>query len=70
MAGSVTCLGQSLLEVIEQEVSTRWLEMVVDEVDLRLSKMGRDIVVLGASACVLTRELGLFAPFWHAEPDT
>jgi hypothetical protein len=67
MAGSVTCFGQTLLDTIEQEITTRCLEMAVEKVELRLSNMGRDLVALGASASVLTRELGLSAPFWQAQ---
>ena len=63
ITGSVTCFGPTLLDAIRQDIGERCLEMVADEVELRFSNMGRDIVALGASASVLTRELGLFAPF-------
>jgi len=64
LAGCVTCFGQVLFDAIEQEIAERCLQMVADETELRVSKMERDIVVLGASASVLTQELGLFASFF------
>jgi hypothetical protein len=35
---------------------------VASQTELDMSTMGPDIVILGASALVLTRELGLLAP--------
>jgi len=63
IAGNVTCLGQVLLDAIKQDIATRCLKAVAEEVELRTSSMGRHIVAVGASASVLIRELGLFAPF-------
>ena len=63
IAGNVTCLGQVLLDAIRQDIATRCLKAVAEEVELRTSSMGRHIVAVGASASVLIRELGLFAPF-------
>jgi predicted NBD/HSP70 family sugar kinase len=62
IAGSVTCLGQSLLDVIRDEMVNRSLAVVASRTELDMSMMGPDIVILGASALVLTRELGLLAP--------
>lgn len=62
IAGSVTCLGQSLLDVIRDEMIKRSLAVVASQTELDMSTMGPDIVILGASALVLTRELGLLAP--------
>jgi hypothetical protein len=36
--------------------------MVARETELGMSTMGQEIVILGAAALVLARELGLFAP--------
>jgi hypothetical protein len=41
---------------------SRSLAVVASRTELDLSIMGPDIVILGASALVLTRELGLLAP--------
>lgn len=62
LAGSVVCFGQGWLDTIRQEMVKRSLAMIADETEFAISSMGPDIVILGASALVLTRELGLFAP--------
>lgn len=61
IAGSVTCFGSQLLDVIRGEMLRHSLELVVRETEVEMSGMGPEIVILGASALVLTRELGLFA---------
>jgi len=61
IAGRVACLGQVLLDAIRQEMVTRSLAILANEAEVDLSSMGSDIVILGASALVLNRELGLFA---------
>jgi len=61
IAGSVACLGQPLLEIVRQEMARRSLAIVANEAEVVLSSIGSDIVILGASALVLNRELGLFA---------
>lgn len=61
IAGSVACLGQVLLDVVRQEMARRSLAIVANEAEIVLSSIGSDIVILGASALVLNRELGLFA---------
>ncbi len=62
IAGSVTCFGDVLLDRIRQEMVKRSLAMVAGETEIRMSSIGPNIVILGASALVLTDELGLFAP--------
>ena len=61
-AGSVACLGPVLLGTIRQEVAGRALEAMANQTEIGMSRMGPDIVILGASALVLTRELGLLEP--------
>lgn len=61
IAGSVTCLGEALLDVIRQEMTRRSLTILANEAEIVLSSIGSDTVILGASALVLNRELGLFA---------
>lgn len=63
IAGSLVCLGQLLLDTIQQEMVKRSLSVVACETRVGLSTIGPEIVVLGAAAQVLTQELGLFAPF-------
>jgi N-acetylglucosamine repressor len=62
IAGSITCLDDILLDVIREEVACRALAPVASETEIEMSTMGADIVILGASALVLIRELGLFGP--------
>lgn len=62
IAGSITCLGQPLLDAIRQEMVKRSLSAVAQDTRLGMSTIGPDIVTLGAAAQVLTNELGLFAP--------
>ncbi|HSR33407.1 MAG TPA: ROK family protein, partial [Anaerolineae bacterium] len=66
IAGSVTCFGSQLLDVIRGEMLRHSLELVVRETEVEMSGMGPEIVILGASALVLTRELGLFAMLSNA----
>jgi N-acetylglucosamine repressor len=61
IAGSVACLGQALLDVVREEMARRSLAIVANEAEIVLSSSGSEIVILGASALVLNRELGLFA---------
>jgi N-acetylglucosamine repressor len=60
IAGTVACLGSTLLEVVRQEMMQRALSVIAEEAEIGLSSIGSDIVILGASALVLNRELGLF----------
>lgn len=61
ISGSVACLGPALLDVVRQEMARRSLAILADATEIALSRTGSDIVILGASALVLNRELGLFA---------
>jgi glucokinase-like ROK family protein len=62
LAGSVACLGQPLLDAVQSDLEGRTLGLVAREVRFRLSGMGSNMVILGASALVLSNELGLVAP--------
>jgi predicted NBD/HSP70 family sugar kinase len=62
IAGSVACLGQALVQVIREELEGRALDSVTRAIEIDLSDMGQSMVVLGASALVLSQELGLFSP--------
>ena len=62
VAGGVTCFGDDWLDVIRREMVSRSLSVVADEAEVEMATMGPDIVILGASALVLTYKLGLFAP--------
>jgi glucokinase-like ROK family protein len=62
IAGSVTCFGPVLIDVVRQEMVKRSLATIANETEVEASRMGPDIVILGAAGLVLTRELGLLAP--------
>ncbi len=62
VTGSVMCFGPGWIDAIKQEMSERCLTTLADETEIGFSSIGEDIVILGASALVLTYELGLFAP--------
>ena len=59
IAGSITCLGDMLLNAIREEMIGRSLAAVATQTEVAMSAIGPDIVNLGASALVLTHELGL-----------
>ncbi|NOR83810.1 MAG: ROK family protein [Ardenticatenales bacterium] len=58
-AGSVTCFGQFLLDVIREEVGKRSLPLVARDTEISYAGLGPNIVLLGASALLLPSELGL-----------
>ena len=59
IAGSITCLGPLLLDVVRDEMGRRLLALVASQTEVSMATMEPDIVIVGASALVLTRELGL-----------
>lgn len=61
IAGSITALGVPLLNAIREEMVGRSLSAVATQTEVAMSAMGPDIVNLGASALVLTHELGLLS---------
>jgi len=62
IAGNISCFGEAWLETIRQEMVQRALAVVARKTEVGISSIGPNIVFLGASALVLTYELGLFAP--------
>lgn len=59
IAGSLARFGKTLLEPIRQEVSQCSLATLASETRIETSRLGSDIVILGAAALLLTQELGL-----------
>ena len=59
LIGSVTILGTPLLKVIQQEMRRQALATLAQETKVRFGRFGLDVVILGASALLLTHELGL-----------
>lgn len=63
LCGSVTGLGQPLLDVIRQEVNQRALSGRINEAQIDLVSLTTnisDLVIMGAAATLLANELGLF----------
>ncbi len=59
-AGSVTRFGQFLLDAVQEEMMQRALPPLAQETEVGLASLGSEIVLVGASALLLTKELGLF----------
>jgi N-acetylglucosamine repressor len=59
LAGSPVRFGQALLEPITREIKRRSLASLADKTTVEITKLGQDIVILGAAALLLSRELGL-----------
>jgi glucokinase-like ROK family protein len=65
IAGGVTGLGDTLLDAVREEMVRRSLAVVARQTEVAMSRIGPDIVNLGACALVLTHELGLLAALTH-----
>jgi glucokinase-like ROK family protein len=59
LVGSVTRFGQSWLEAVCAEVRRCSLDVLAQETEIGFGDLGANAVILGASALLLTRELGL-----------
>ncbi len=59
LIGSVTTLGLPLLKVIQQEMRRQALAALAQATKVQFGHFGLDVVILGASAMLLTHELGL-----------
>jgi N-acetylglucosamine repressor len=59
LAGSVTCLGPFLLNAMHEEMCKRSFSPLAQQTMVDMVSLGTDIVLLGASALLLSNELGL-----------
>jgi predicted NBD/HSP70 family sugar kinase len=59
LLGSVATLGAAWLDAVRDEAGRRSLGMLAEQTRIELSQVTDDEVVLGASALLMTRELGL-----------
>jgi predicted NBD/HSP70 family sugar kinase len=59
LSGEITELGEPFLDLVRQQARRRVLSDMVENTTLRLSSLGADHVLLGASALVLSQELEL-----------
>jgi glucokinase-like ROK family protein len=59
LVGSVTELGPAWLQAVQEETSQRALPVLTQETEVAFGELGANSVILGASALLLTQELGL-----------
>lgn len=59
IAGSMTRFGCALTDPIRREVSRGALPVLAQETKIEISTLGTDVVLLGAAALILSRELGI-----------
>lgn len=59
LAGSLARFGQGLAEPVRRELAARWLPALTAEMDVEMSTLGDDIVILGTAALLLSHELGI-----------
>src|SRR5262249_7014867 len=57
--GSVTAFGEPWLEAVREEARNRSLTLLSSNVHIRITSIGNDLTVLGASALLMSNELGL-----------
>jgi predicted NBD/HSP70 family sugar kinase len=61
LLGSVATLGEPWLAAVRDEAARRSLGLLAEQTEIELGRTEEDVVVLGASALLMTRELGLVA---------
>lgn len=59
VAGLISQFGTVLLEPVRREVTNRCLCMLAEKTVVEASRLGMDIVILGAAALLLQQEMGL-----------
>jgi N-acetylglucosamine repressor len=59
IAGSMSRFGSCLADPIRQQVSRGALPVLAQETQIEISALGTDVVLLGAAALILSRELGI-----------
>lgn len=68
LLGDITAFGNNWLELVHQEIRRRILASTAHRVKLSFGCLGTDVVILGASALLLTRELGLSLTRFQVAP--
>jgi predicted NBD/HSP70 family sugar kinase len=59
LAGDLVALGEPWLQLVRNEARQRSLSALAEQVEIRYSCLGSNQILLGASALLLTHELGL-----------
>jgi N-acetylglucosamine repressor len=62
LTGPVTAFGSAWLDALRESMASRALQRLSGQTTVELGVLGEDAVLLGASALLLTRELGLKLP--------
>jgi predicted NBD/HSP70 family sugar kinase len=57
IGGSLARFGETLLEAIRAEMRERVLPLIAAETRVELSSLGQNLVIIGAAALLLSREL-------------
>ncbi len=59
LLGPVTDLGAPWLDAVRREAGSRALALLADDVDIAVARPTTNVVIRGASALLVARELGL-----------
>jgi predicted NBD/HSP70 family sugar kinase len=59
ISGAITAFGDILLNAIQEQVQHRVLPTVAQNVQVSYSTLGKDVVMLGAGALTVSKELGI-----------
>jgi glucokinase len=59
LVGEMTGFGDAWLTAVRREAHRSALALLADETKIEVGRLGDDLVVLGAAALLMTRELGL-----------
>ena len=59
LAGSLARFGAGLAEPVRRALAARWLPALTTEMEVEMSALGDDIVILGTAALLLSHELGI-----------
>lgn len=59
LAGDTACFGEPFLEIVRREMKKHVLRLTADSTEIGFASLGKNVVLLGASALILPNELGL-----------
>jgi glucokinase-like ROK family protein len=59
LVGEMTGFGEAWLTAVRREAHRSALALLADETRIEVGRLGNDLVILGAAALLMTRELGL-----------
>jgi hypothetical protein len=59
LVGEMTRLGEPWLSIVRREAHRSALTLLADDTRIEIGRVERNLVVVGAAALLMTRELGL-----------